>query len=636
MKICIVIQSDAFRSSAGMRIRYDRFRQNLDPQVATIDSATTAELTSAKSLDHDAYVFCKTFDTAALLLARRVRTAGKAVGHDFFDDYFSQGSDIRLQRYRDWLRDMVPVTDFAICSTPRMAKVIEPFLPGIRVTAIEDPVIGFDRARVAALADAKVARARERKELEIAWFGIGDNPFFPVGLTDLASSEGDLAKMEQEGWTVRLRVVTNRRAFQAANAEVLRSLNVGFELIEWSEHAEQDVLSSATVALIPVNGQSFSRAKSLNRAVTALDAGCQVLSTGYPLYERLRPWIYDNVDDLLADLDVGRAKVGGSTATKLAAHVGNIADPILAAAAFVNEVRQGMQRSKGAQPGTLCVVHGHSSNIAIHKGANAIGGLSVKTIFCSAAWNFPVRFDRVADHLVMRVTPAISQRFAVPVLAEQPVLSLGALDFQQADLSRLGIEPFRLFGSHGSSPLADLTVYEEVMRFVQTCCAAAFAGADIIVSDASPYARRPARISPPSRSSFRPQQRRSPQTTHEPAAPNGRPWSSLRRIVTGKRQHQASAIGHAAALIAASALFDRQWYLSRYPDVANSGVDPVAHYLQFGWREGRNPGPNFSTKGYLRANKDVAERDLNPLVHYLEHGQIEGRAAPPVKGTSVQ
>ena len=35
MKICIVIQSDAFRDSAGMRIRYDRFRDSLDQHVDT-------------------------------------------------------------------------------------------------------------------------------------------------------------------------------------------------------------------------------------------------------------------------------------------------------------------------------------------------------------------------------------------------------------------------------------------------------------------------------------------------------------------------------------------------------------------------------------------------------------------------
>jgi hypothetical protein len=36
-------------------------------------------------------------------------------------------------------------------------------------------------------------------------------------------------------------------------------------------------------------------------------------------------------------------------------------------------------------------------------------------------------------------------------------------------------------------------------------------------------------------------------------------------------------------------LFDSAYYESRNPDVAAAGVDPLAHYNQYGWHEGRNP-----------------------------------------------
>ncbi len=42
-----------------------------------------------------------------------------------------------------------------------------------------------------------------------------------------------------------------------------------------------------------------------------------------------------------------------------------------------------------------------------------------------------------------------------------------------------------------------------------------------------------------------------------------------------------------------SVLFDRAWYLAQYPDVAESGIDPVEHYLRWGVAEGRSPGPEF-------------------------------------------
>ena len=65
---------------------------------------------------------------------------------------------------------------------------------------------------------------------------------------------------------------------------------------------------------------------------------------------------------------------------------------------------------------------------------------------------------------------------------------------------------------------------------------------------------------------------------------------------------------------------DRTWYLQKYGDVARAGIDPVEHYLRYGWHEGRDPRPDFSTSGYFEANKGV---EGNPLVHYLRLGGIK-------------
>ncbi|MDM7459642.1 MAG: glycosyltransferase family 2 protein [Paracoccus sp. (in: a-proteobacteria)] len=45
----------------------------------------------------------------------------------------------------------------------------------------------------------------------------------------------------------------------------------------------------------------------------------------------------------------------------------------------------------------------------------------------------------------------------------------------------------------------------------------------------------------------------------------------------------------------ASGLFDPEWYLSRYPDVAQSHLEPIRHYIELGMAMKRDPGPNFST-----------------------------------------
>lgn len=81
----------------------------------------------------------------------------------------------------------------------------------------------------------------------------------------------------------------------------------------------------------------------------------------------------------------------------------------------------------------------------------------------------------------------------------------------------------------------------------------------------------------------------------------------------------------AETLLKESSLFDAEWYLARYIDVRDAGIPPERHFLKYGWRLGRNPGPGFSTTAYLARYGDVRRAGVNPLVHYLRNGQKEGR-----------
>lgn len=80
-----------------------------------------------------------------------------------------------------------------------------------------------------------------------------------------------------------------------------------------------------------------------------------------------------------------------------------------------------------------------------------------------------------------------------------------------------------------------------------------------------------------------------------------------------------------------SGLFDEEWYLAQYPEVREMG-SPVGHYLTAGWKEGKNPSPRFHTWKYLYAYPDVRQSGMNPLVHYLSHGRAEGRFCFPCGG----
>jgi hypothetical protein len=75
---------------------------------------------------------------------------------------------------------------------------------------------------------------------------------------------------------------------------------------------------------------------------------------------------------------------------------------------------------------------------------------------------------------------------------------------------------------------------------------------------------------------------------------------------------------------AVASLFDEMFYRKAYPDVEAAGLDPLRHFMDRGWREGRDPAPGFSTADYLLDHPDVS-KEANPLLHYVRQGRSEGR-----------
>jgi hypothetical protein len=76
-------------------------------------------------------------------------------------------------------------------------------------------------------------------------------------------------------------------------------------------------------------------------------------------------------------------------------------------------------------------------------------------------------------------------------------------------------------------------------------------------------------------------------------------------------------------------LFDADFYLSTCGEVKERGYDPLEHYLEFGWREGRNPYAGFDTTFYLADNPDVRDSGECPLIHYAREGAAQQRQPSP-------
>ena len=76
-------------------------------------------------------------------------------------------------------------------------------------------------------------------------------------------------------------------------------------------------------------------------------------------------------------------------------------------------------------------------------------------------------------------------------------------------------------------------------------------------------------------------------------------------------------------LIKKSDLFDNEYYLANNEDVKKANMNPIKHYLKFGWKEGRNPSAEFDGNEYLNKRPDVRVAGICPLVHYIKFGKDE-------------
>lgn len=83
--------------------------------------------------------------------------------------------------------------------------------------------------------------------------------------------------------------------------------------------------------------------------------------------------------------------------------------------------------------------------------------------------------------------------------------------------------------------------------------------------------------------------------------------------------------GELLALIEQSRYFDLDWYCQHNPDVVAAGMRPAEHFLLYGAKEWRSPGPLFSTPWYTLAYADVANDSVNPLIHFILIGEPAGR-----------
>lgn len=436
MNINIILPSSSHTAHAGVRIRYKRMEAPLLRQGYSLRFVPIDAIKSDEDLAPGVVLFSKCQDARALALAELAQSVGHVVGLDLFDDYFSQVADARFSPQRHWLARAERLVTFYLASTERMAAVARAYMPDTPALVLRDPFDFFDADRIASDLREKREKCLSSRRINILWFGIGDNPNFPVGLEDLAAQAEALRPLRRCGYDVQLKILTNERALNADGLALLRRLGVPFSLDRWSLEAEAMALAESFASFIPVNAQPFSIAKSLNRAVTAIAAGNQVLSTGYPLYSPLSGHVYRCSASMAADLQSDELRVRPSTLRSIAGKLDELANPEREAeslAGFLGQFAPPGTVAEGGPPSrkpkNIAVMHGFLTNSAVHKFAQQFGWLSLGTPLTPAGLAFDAHLgffgaERIAGLRLSKRAPKLINREFKRVLQSAPA-SLG-------------------------------------------------------------------------------------------------------------------------------------------------------------------------------------------------------------------
>ncbi len=82
--------------------------------------------------------------------------------------------------------------------------------------------------------------------------------------------------------------------------------------------------------------------------------------------------------------------------------------------------------------------------------------------------------------------------------------------------------------------------------------------------------------------------------------------------------------------------FDAEFYLDSNPDVSAAEVDPLEHFLAYGYKEGRDPTPWFSTSHYQTNPDGNTSNSTNPFYNYLKDSDPEILKKQQIVGVRIR
>ena len=300
MKALIIYPNAEWMNSGGSRIRYKRLEPFINAKNMELVFIPINKISVELLKEANIALIVKVYGLDSIRIISFCKSFGIAVGIDLFDDYFSDETLNLLHDKYNWIKIASIMCNFIICSTERMKEISATFVPKELIHIVKDTCDpNILPKETGELISQKIKSWKASGNLNILWFGIGDNPYFEVGIKTLANYSNSLFQFRKSFGSVKFTILTNERALTQENLSFISNLPIEANVELWSSQLEAKLLRESHVALIPVSHQQFSIAKSSNRCITALSYGCQVLSNGYNLYSDFTDLIYSSTGELI-------------------------------------------------------------------------------------------------------------------------------------------------------------------------------------------------------------------------------------------------------------------------------------------------------------------------------------------------
>ena len=241
-------------------------------------------------------IFSKSCSAEAVALAEWADREGRHIVYDICDNVFEKPSrDEQDELRKDRVRRLMSLATIVTCATLPLASLVAQEVPVITAKTVIVPDALEDMEHHSAspsfLERLRLWRLQRflrqnAGALHLVWFGKCKKGY--AGIEHVGSVVELLDRLPLAR-PVTLTVISNRK-------KIYRRCASGWRIpkfyLPWSLGTFKAALRLHDVAIIPVDQNSYTLGKTINRPATALMAGLGVIADSIPAYEELRPFMY--------------------------------------------------------------------------------------------------------------------------------------------------------------------------------------------------------------------------------------------------------------------------------------------------------------------------------------------------------